>query len=223
MRILSLVLFLVWGLVAACAVSASELRGTARAIDGDTLRIGDARIRLHGIDAPETDQLCQTEQGADWACGEWVTSVVKDRLDGETVRCQLLDKDRYGRHVGKCFLNDVDIAEWLVGDGLAFAYRRYSMDYDLTEKGAVVHDVGLHAMRVQSPAQFRRARAQVQTPLPPDGGCRIKGNISSKGARIYHMPGQRDYDRTSIRRDKGERWFCSEAEAQNAGWRRARR
>ena len=56
----------------------------------------------------------------------------------------------------------------------------------------------------------------------PAGGCAIKGNISQNG-RIYHMPGQADYARTRIAESRGERWFCSEAEARAAGWRRARR
>ena len=54
-------------------------------------------------------------------------------------------------------------------------------------------------------------------------GCLIKGNISSKGESIYHVPGDQHYDRTKIRTSKGERWFCSEAEAVAAGWRKAER
>ncbi|MGB3540991.1 MAG: hypothetical protein WBA42_22785 [Mesorhizobium sp.] len=54
-------------------------------------------------------------------------------------------------------------------------------------------------------------------------GCNIKGNISAKAERIYHMPGQENYERTRISVNKGERWFCSEAEARLAGWRKAKR
>jgi len=54
-------------------------------------------------------------------------------------------------------------------------------------------------------------------------GCAIKGNISRKGERIYHVPGQEHYGATRISTGKGERWFCSEAEARAAGWRRAKR
>lgn len=53
--------------------------------------------------------------------------------------------------------------------------------------------------------------------------CLIKGNISSSGEKIYHMPGGQYYDRTSINESKGERWFCSEQEAKDAGWRRSMR
>jgi predicted anti-sigma-YlaC factor YlaD len=96
------------------------------------------------------------------------------------------------------------------------------MDYDLDEKRAAVNDRGLHATRVQNPADFRAASAQAAQKAP-DIGCQIKGNISSKGVRIYHLRGQEQYERTRISTLKGERWFCSEAEAKAAGWRRARR
>lgn len=61
-------------------------------------------------------------------------------------------------------------------------------------------------------------------PIPFVGaGCSIKGNISmNTGERIYHVPGQEHYTETMISLGKGERWFCSEAEAKAAGWRRAR-
>ncbi|HMM73900.1 MAG TPA: hypothetical protein PKC22_17035, partial [Rhodocyclaceae bacterium] len=53
------------------------------------------------------------------------------------------------------------------------------------------------------------------------GACNIKGNISRKGERIYHVPGQKYYAQTQISAGKGERWFCSEREARAAGWRRS--
>ncbi|MQB37222.1 hypothetical protein DXT97_10475 [Agrobacterium tumefaciens] len=57
-----------------------------------------------------------------------------------------------------------------------------------------------------------------------DPACNIKGNISiNSGQRIFHVPGQEDYDATIIRTRYGERWFCSEAEAREAGWRKASR
>jgi hypothetical protein len=60
----------------------------------------------------------------------------------------------------------------------------------------------------------------VNLPLGQWADCRIKGNISENG-RIYHVPGQRYYTATRINRLRGERWFCSEAEARSAGWRRS--
>ncbi|MFO0997127.1 MAG: hypothetical protein U1F33_10630 [Alphaproteobacteria bacterium] len=65
----------------------------------------------------------------------------------------------------------------------------------------------------------------VAIPSLADGAsaCRIKGNISESGERIYHVPGGAFYDKTAISPARGERWFCTESEARAAGWRRSRR
>jgi hypothetical protein len=104
---------------------------------------------------------------------------------------------------------------------LAFAYRKYSMAYDLDEKVVAVNDRGLHSSRVQDPAQYRKTRTKGRIPI--DRNCAIKGNNSSSGKRIYHVAGQRFYEQTGINTNKGERWFCIADEAVKAGWRRARR
>jgi hypothetical protein len=57
----------------------------------------------------------------------------------------------------------------------------------------------------------------------PPPGCLIKGNISPSGEKIYHVPGGASYSATQIDPSEGERWFCTEAEAQANGWRRAAR
>lgn len=212
--------------VVALPVSAAEIAGKLRVKDGDTVAIGDQTIRLFGIDAPETDQMCGGEGAPLWPCGAWVSGEVRARYEGQYARCEVLDTDRYGRAVARCLVDGHDVGQALVQNGLAFAFRRYSMDYDLDEKTAAVNDRGLHATGIQSPAAFRAAVRQGAAARRLENapeGCVIKGNISADGKRIYHMPGQSWYDRTSIRTDKGERWFCSEPEARAAGWRRARR
>lgn len=60
------------------------------------------------------------------------------------------------------------------------------------------------------------------TATAQSGSCNIKGNISTQGERIYHMPGDEYYEETRISASHGERWFCSAEEAEAAGWRRAR-
>ena len=195
--------------------------GVVRVIDGDTWDVGGVRVRLYGIDAPEQDQACQRRNGETWACGAWVTQKVRATYAGKTARCTELAQDRYGRVVARCRIGGLDAGKSIVSEGLAFAYRRYAMDYDLDEKSAAVNDRGLHASRVQDPAAFRANRSNA--PQPSRHGCDIKGNVSSAGAQIYHMPGQQHYAKTRISASKGERWFCSEAEALQAGWRRARR
>lgn len=193
-----------------------------RVIDGDTFVVGRETVRLFGIDAVETEQTCRTEAGAPWGCGAWVTDEVRKRYAGRRADCTTRDVDRYGRTVATCDIGGRDVGRDLVRDGLAFAYRRYSMRYDLDEKGAAVARRGLHGHLVQSPADFRRSG-----PPPPAAqtatNCVIKGNISSKGTRIYHVPGQQHYGRTRINTTKGERWFCTEPDARAAGWRRAKR
>ncbi|WP_299615235.1 thermonuclease family protein [uncultured Tateyamaria sp.] len=198
----------------------ADVHGPVRVIDADTLDVGGVRVRLHAIDAPEMDQTCVTEHGAAFACGRWVTDQVRARFEGRMATCARVDMDRHGRTVAKCHVEGVDIGEEVVSAGWAFAYRRYGMDYDLDEKAAYVADRGLHGFRLQSPAQFRQTRAKGR--IPPDPGCRIKGNISKNG-QIFHVPGQDFYERTGINEARGERWFCSEAQAVQAGWRPARR
>ncbi|AXI43077.1 nuclease [Sulfitobacter sp. SK011] len=199
----------------------AEITGKVRVIDGDTLDVGQTRIRLHGIDAPESDQPCTTLSGQNWACGDWITRQVRDRFQGAKVRCEPLSKDRYGRTVARCFVDGTDIAKVLVQEGLAFAYRKYSLDYDLDEKAAYVANKGVHGFVLQSPARYRLTRIKGRVGDDPD--CQIKGNISASGKHIYHMPGQKFYDRTGIAPAKGERWFCSEAQAKASGWRPAKR
>lgn len=195
--------------------------GLVRVIDADTWDVGGDRVRLFGIDAPELDQSCTRKGGGDWPCGVWAADQVRARYDGAWATCDAVTTDRYGRTVARCAVGGRDAARQIVRDGWAFAYRRYSMDYDLDEKTAAVQGRGLHGSSTAAPADFRAGRQAQAQPAP--GTCAIKGNISSKGERIYHVPGQEHYDRTRISPAKGERWFRSEAEARAAGWRRARR
>ncbi|MBT0956012.1 thermonuclease family protein [Alphaproteobacteria bacterium KMM 3653] len=217
MKILSLIAALV--LISPAAIG-QTVEGRMVATDGDSLRIGEERIRLYGIDAPELDQTCLRPDGGVWRCGGWSQRQLREVIRGQDLRCEGRERDRYGRLVATCFAGGRDVAEEMVTRGAAFAYRRYAMDYVDAEKGAAIADRGLWAADVQSPAAFRAGKVAPSSPAPE--GCEIKGNISASG-RIYHMPGQADYNRTGINTAKGERWFCSEDAARAAGWRRARR
>ena len=102
------------------------------------------------------------------------------------------------------------------------AYRRYSHDYVDEEADAQAARRGIWGSAIVKPWEWRRGERIAANDNAP-GQCRIKGNINRKGERIYHAPGDKWYDRTRIDPAKGERWFCSEAEAIAAGWRKALR
>ena len=106
----------------------AEIIGVASVIDGDTLEIHDRRIRLDGIDAPESAQLCLRE-GRKERCGQRSAFFLADLIGHGTVRCLPHDVDRYGRDIATCWLGDVNLNERMVAAGQAVAYRKYSKQY----------------------------------------------------------------------------------------------
>jgi endonuclease YncB( thermonuclease family) len=211
------IVFLLFALLATPSVAAPN--GTVRVIDADTIDVGGTRVRLYGIDAPEMGQPCSAD-GRTWDCGAWARDAVSNRFEGSYARCDAQDVDRYGRIVAQCLVDGQDIGQMIVRSGLAWAFRRFSESYDLDEKAAALAGRGLWAVEVQSPSEYRAGANQAAAPVDP--ACAIKGNISGNG-RIYHVPGQDHYARTRINPANGERWFCSRAAAEAAGWRAARR
>jgi endonuclease YncB( thermonuclease family) len=203
-----------------------EFTGAARVIDGDTLALGDVKIRLHGIDAPEISQVCNDMHGGAWTCGQWSKAAL-ERLASGFVTCVQKDIDRYDRVVGVCFAEDTDVNAAMVAKGAAFAYVKYARDYVPQETQARRLATGMWRSGAQAPSEYRadkRASAQVRqaaVEIPNPKGCAIKGNISKSG-RLYHVPGSRWYDGTRINLAQGEQWFCSEQDAKAAGWRAAR-
>ncbi|SFD70150.1 thermonuclease family protein [Methylobacterium sp. 13MFTsu3.1M2] len=213
------------------ALAAEPIVGRASVTDGDTVVIRGTRIRLHGIDAPESAQLCQDVAGKSYRCGQVAALALADRIGEASISCEPRDTDQYGRTVAVCRKGDEDLNAWMVSQGYATAYQRYSRDYVEAETTARALKRGLWAGTFDPPSDWRRAkrasgvetRPEREKPLAPtQAACAIKGNISRKGDKIYHLPGTRDYDRTVIDTGSGERMFCSEDEAKAAGWRAAR-
>ena len=209
----------------AASPALADVRGAARVVDGDTLEVAGQSVRLFGIDAPERNQDCGLP-GERWACGRWSGEELARMIGGRNVTCIEMDIDRYGRVVARCSAGQGDLGEAMVLNGAAVAYRAYSHDYIRPERVARASGRGVWRDGdggFTSPSDYRaERRAEVQPSAPAQGGCAIKGNVSSSG-RVYHVPGQRDYDRTRIDPARGERWFCTEDEARAAGWRRAQR
>lgn len=202
------------------------LTGKVRATDGDSLRMGDKRIRLFGIDAPESAQTC-TLGDEPWACGRASRKALERLVKGETVTCQVQDMDR-GRYVASCFAGGTDVSWHMVRRGWAVAYTRYSLRYTPAEVEARRQGLALWRSSFERPHDWRaRQRAEreaaYEPQVPPSTDCVLKGNISRSGTKIYHSPGQADYQRTRINEADGERWFCTPEAAKAAGWRAAMR
>jgi endonuclease YncB( thermonuclease family) len=194
-----------------------ELAGSARIIDGDTIAIGNTRIRLEGIDAPETGQTCGRRPFGTWPCGAAARVALARRIDGKPVRCQPRGRDRYQRTLAQCFLNGHDLNAWMVRQGYAWAFVRYSRRYLAQEAAAKAEGLGIWQGEAVPAWEFRARRWRKAEPDAP-AGCTIKGNVTSHG-KIYHMPWSPWYARIHMATDKGKRWFCTEAEAEAAGWR----
>ena len=199
------------------------VRGRAEVSDGDTLRIGAVRIRLFGVDAPEARQTCDSGAKGAWACGAAATARLRALIGDRPVACQPRDRDRYGRLVATCRVGRLDLGGRLVAEGLARAYTRFGDDYAATERRAKTERIGLWHGPAAAPWEFRAGVASSRPgATPPLPGCRIKGNVATSGARVYHLPDGRSYERTRIDPRRGEAWFCDEAAAQAAGFRPAR-
>jgi endonuclease YncB( thermonuclease family) len=127
--------------------------------DGDTIRSGQLRIRLHGIDAPERQQHCTTPEGARWACGNAARDALKTLVASvAALDCQITDVDRYGRLIMRCFAGEVDVGARLVRTGMALAYRRYADDYIANEEAARAARLGIWAGQFDAPWDWRRSK-----------------------------------------------------------------
>src|SRR3984893_9289556 len=133
----ALTLCLCSGAVAAQhASSKGTLVGIPRILDGDTLIINGTHIRLEGIDAPETDQVCLDAKGAQWTCGIEARDQLKAHVAGREISCADKGIDRYKRTLAVCSLASEDLNRWLVREGLALAYVQYSRTYMDAESDA---------------------------------------------------------------------------------------
>jgi|ERR1700730_9698544 len=115
---------------AACLLSfpafADDLIGQASIIDGDTLEIHGTRIRLWGIDAPESSQLCRNDDSLQYRCGAKAANELDAFIARRPVDCTQVGLDQYRRTVAVCSIDGVDLGEWLVRNGLALDWPRYS-------------------------------------------------------------------------------------------------
>ena len=222
---------------------AADLSGVPRIVDGDTLAIGGTKIRLEGVDAPETDQVCLNVSGVRWACGIDARDQLAAHIGGREINCTSNSVDAYRRTLATCHLDGEDLNGWLVQKGWALAYVKYSSAYRQVEEEARANQRGLWQGAFIAPWDWRHrnnktvilgafsvpidAQAMLLGPSATDGApspdCTIKGNISRNGQRIYHTEHQGSYARIKMDKGGGRRWFCTPEEAEAAGWRKALR
>ena len=137
-------------------VVADEIKGIPYITDGDTIKIFKKKIRLHGIDAPEKKQIC-IKNNLKYNCGKEATDALAKKIDGNPVICEVQNKlDRYKRYIGVCFIGETNLNKWMVRNGYAVAYKKYSRDYIEDEDYAKKNKIGLWAGTFIYPEKWRK-------------------------------------------------------------------
>jgi micrococcal nuclease len=205
------------GAPSAPAAGSGELATVVAVIDGDTIDVmvggQTQRVRYILINTPEAGE----------PFGAASTAANRALVDGKLVTLvkDVSETDRFGRLLRYVYLPD---GRFVNAELVRQGYAQLA-----TFPPDVAREAEIRAAQQEAIAARRgiwgMAGAAAQLcpggQAPPDPACPIKGNIAASGAHIYHSPGQRDYCATTIRTEQGERWFCTAAQAEAAGWRAA--
>ena len=147
--------------------NAENIYGKAKIIDGDTVHIKSYKVRLEGIDAPEIKQKCKKvflkiaviiglNFSKDYACGMISKKKLINKIDNIKIMCISLSKDRYKRYLATCYKNDIELNKWMVRNGHAVAYKRYSKKYVQDENYAKKNKLGLWQGKFIRPEKWRK-------------------------------------------------------------------
>ena len=142
---MSLKIFILCSLSSLFLFSNNLFASHVTVIDGDTIRLGDVKIRFSGIDAPEINQTCVASEGK-VACGKISRDLLIEKVTNNKISCTDEGKDFYGRVLGECFVNGESLSSYLVREGFAFAYRKYSNKYIEDEEYAKFNKLGMWSM-----------------------------------------------------------------------------
>jgi|TARA_B100000161_G_scaffold181590_1_gene130860 endonuclease YncB( thermonuclease family) len=142
----------------------NKISGFAKVVDGDTIKINSKKIRLYGIDAPEKKQKCKKTYltisfmsfTKDYMCGEVSTEKLIKKINKQKLNCNILDVDRYKRLIGECFKRNINLNSWMVSNGYAVAYRKYSKKYVSDEINAKNNKLGIWQGKFEMPWDYRR-------------------------------------------------------------------
>src|SRR5258705_6558907 len=222
---------------------AADITGIPKIREGDQIVIGNTRIRLGGIDAPSADQLCLNTKGERWTCGVAARDELIKHAENKPWTGRPRQTDRRGRLVARCEVDGEDIQKWMVQNGWALSYTRFSHDYDADERAAREAKAGMWQGAFIAPWDWRVRNkkttilgaakppenaaaillASASGAVAPSPDCTIKGNVNRSGECIYHQPHSRWYAKIEMKISKGTRWFCSVDDAEAAGCRETRR
>jgi endonuclease YncB( thermonuclease family) len=236
-------LFALLILLVPSVAGAADITGVPKIREGDQILMGNTRIRLGGIDAPSADQLCLNTKGERWTCGVAARDELIKYAENKSWTCHTRQTDRRGRLVARCEVEGEDIQKWLVRNGWALSYARFSHDYDDDEKEAREAKAGMWQGAFIAPWDWRvrnKKTAVLGATKPPENAntillasasgsvapspdCTIKGNVNRSGECIFHKPTSRWYAKIQMHISKGTRWFCSVEDAEAAGCRETRR
>lgn len=137
------------------------LGGHYRVVDGDSLALGDRRLRLTGIDAPELTQTCMLH-ATSWRCGEAAKAMLQTLVDRGVMICKGDRRDKYGRLLVACISDGMDINRQMVRRGLAVAFG----DYEREEAEAKQAHIGVWATYFVRPVDWRRSHHLVKEDEP---------------------------------------------------------
>ena len=124
-------------------------------IDGDTIHLNNEKIRFTGIDTPELKQTCSKNNEIIY-CGIQARQLLINKIGKNKVKCVREGKDQYKRTLAECFVNDLSLSKFLVREGYAFAYRKYSKKFVDDEDYARINELGMWSMNFQYPWDFRK-------------------------------------------------------------------
>ena len=133
----------------------AHAKDNIKVVDGDTIHIGVNKYRFSGIDTPEMKQVCKKEDKS-ILCGVLARDALIQKINNQPVTCKQETIDRYKRIVAECFVNNESLSRYLVRNGYAFAYRRYSTKFVEDEEYAKANQLGLWAMQFVYPWDYRK-------------------------------------------------------------------
>ena len=200
--------------------SRPAIEGRAAALAGDVLRVNSRVVKLRGIEAPEHDQQCGG-QGRErrWKCGAAAQTALQDMVRSKSIRCDVAStpEAETAEVEGSCSIDGKDVAADLVARGHVFAAAGIFSGYGRFEQDARNAKLGVWRGAAERPAEYRARLWELARKTAPDG-CPIKGRVSA-GAKLYVAPWSPGYRDVKVQAERGGRWFCSEQEAQAAGWK----